>query len=96
MHRVQSKIQLAAVTNFVVTPLTFLSGTFYSVHRLPEDWSYFAQFNPIFYMVDGFRYGLTGYADGNLLYGLVYILSLNIILWLIAYSMFSTGYRLKT
>ena len=87
---------IAAVTNFVVTPLTFLSGTFYSVHRLPEDWSYFAQFNPIFYMVDGFRYGLTGYADGNLLYGLVYILSLNIILWLIAYSMFSTGYTLKT
>ena len=68
---------IAAVTNFVVTPLTFLSGTFYSIERLPEDWSYFAQFNPIFYMVDGFRYGLTGYADGNLLYGVLYVLSLN-------------------
>jgi|TARA_B100001750_G_C15480918_1_gene585360 ABC-2 type transport system permease protein len=87
---------IAAVTNFVVTPLTFLSGTFYSIERLPEDWSYFAQFNPIFYMVDGFRYGLTGYADGNLLYGVLYVLSLNAILWFFAYVMFSAGYRLKT
>lgn len=47
-------------------------------------------------MVDGFRYGLTGYADGNLLYGVLYVLSLNAILWFFAYVMFSAGYRLKT
>jgi len=51
---------MAAVTNFVITPLTFLSGTFYDIQSLPENWQFLAHLNPVFYMIDGFRYALTG------------------------------------
>jgi len=51
---------MAAVTNFIVTPLSFLSGTFYSIDRLPEGWHALALVNPFFYMIDGFRYGFFG------------------------------------
>jgi ABC-2 type transport system permease protein len=54
---------MAAFTNFVITPFAFLSGTFYSVERLPEFWKSAAHFNPFFYMIDGFRYGFFGLAD---------------------------------
>ena len=54
---------IAAVTNFVVTPLSFLSGTFYSVERLPPAWHVVAHANPFFYMIDGFRCGFIGHAD---------------------------------
>ena len=57
--------QLAAVTNFVITPLSFLSGTFYSVEALPEALRWLAHVNPFFYMIDGIRYGFTGHADGS-------------------------------
>ena len=50
--------QLAAVTNFVITPLTFLSGTFYSIERLPEPFRAASQYNPVYYLIDGFRYWL--------------------------------------
>ena len=55
---------IAAVTNFVITPLSFLSGTFYSIERLPDGWEAIAHFNPFFYLIDGFRYGFIGHADG--------------------------------
>ncbi len=61
---------MAAVTNFIVTPLSFLSGTFYSIDRLPEGWHALALVNPFFYMIDGFRYGFIGHADGPLGLGL--------------------------
>lgn len=57
--------QMATFQNFVIMPMTFLSGIFYSVHSLPEFWSKVSQFNPIFYMVDGFRYGFFGQSDVN-------------------------------
>ena len=60
---------LAAVTNFIVTPLAFLSGTFYSIEQLPPLWHTIALCNPFFYMIDGFRYGLTGHAEASLLVG---------------------------
>jgi ABC-2 type transport system permease protein len=56
---------IAAVTNFVVTPLAFLSGTFYTVDRLPEPWHLIALVNPFFYMIDGFRYGFFGVSDAS-------------------------------
>lgn len=65
---------MAAVTTFVITPLTFLSGTFYSVSALPEPIATISHFNPFFYMIDGFRYGFTGQADGSLLIGAFLIL----------------------
>ena len=62
---------IAAVTNFIVVPLSFLSGTFYSVGRLPPTFQVIAHFNPFFYMIDGFRYGWTGHADMNTTLGMV-------------------------
>jgi ABC-2 type transport system permease protein len=55
--------QLAAFQNFVIIPLTFLSGVFYSIHSLPPFWQQVSHFNPFFYMIDGFRYGFFGVAD---------------------------------
>jgi ABC-2 type transport system permease protein len=55
--------QLAAFQNFVIIPLTFLAGVFYSVHSLPPFWQQASHLNPFFYMVDGFRYGFLGVAD---------------------------------
>lgn len=86
---------IAAITNFVVTPLAFLSGTFYSIDRLPETWKSLAHLNPFFYMIDGFRYGFTGHADGSLGAGLVVLLGANAALWWLCYRMFATGYKLK-
>ena len=60
---------MAAVTNFVIMPMTFLSGTFYLVERLPEPFRTFSHFNPFFYLIDGFRYGFIGHAEGSLAIG---------------------------
>lgn len=57
--------QLAAFQNFVILPLTFLSGVFYSIHSLPPFWQSLSHFNPFFYMIDGFRYGFFGVSDVN-------------------------------
>lgn len=86
---------IAAVTNFVVTPLSFLSGTFYSVERLPESWHFIAHFNPFFYMIDGFRYGFVGHADGSLVVGLAVLIAANATLLWVCHTMFATGYKLK-
>jgi ABC-2 type transport system permease protein len=86
---------MAAVTNFIITPFAFLSGTFYSIQSLPEFWQGVAHLNPFFYMIDGFRYGFTGHADGSLFAGLVVLTVVNALLWALAYWMFARGYRLK-
>ncbi|MBL27527.1 MAG: multidrug ABC transporter permease [Rhodospirillaceae bacterium] len=87
--------QMAAVTNFVITPLAFLSGTFYSIDRLPGFWHHVAQWNPFFYMIDGFRYSFIDHADGNLLVGACYLLAANTVLWFLSFRILSTGYKLK-
>ncbi|PCI34501.1 MAG: multidrug ABC transporter permease [Alphaproteobacteria bacterium] len=87
--------QSSSITNFVIVPLSFLSGTFYSIDRLPGIWHDLSQLNPFFYLIDGFRYGMIDRADGNLMTGVVYIAVLNIILGLFCYRMFSTGYKLR-
>ena len=86
---------IAAVTNFVVTPLTFLSGTFYSIQRLPEIWQQAALYNPFFHMIDGFRYGFTGYADSDPVIGLVILLIVNIALSVLCLAMLKSGYKLR-
>jgi ABC-2 type transport system permease protein len=86
---------MAAVTNFIVTPFAFLSGTFYSIERLPGFWHGVAHANPFFYMIDGFRYGFTGHADGSLAAGLAVLTAVNALLWMLAHRMFARGYRLK-
>lgn len=86
---------MAALTNFVITPLTFLSGTFYSIKKLPESWQIFAQFNPFFYMIDGLRYGFLGIHDGKILLGILILALGNIILISSCMLMFNKGYRLR-
>ncbi len=86
---------IAAVTNFVITPLSFLSGTFYSIERLPEDWQLVALMNPFFYLIDGFRYGFIGHADGSLVVGMLVVLGVNAGLWALVHRMLVVGYRLK-
>ena len=87
--------QVAGVTNFVIMPLAFLSGTFYSIERLPLIWQTIAHFNPLFYLIDGFRYGFIGHADGSLLIGVLVVISVNVALWWLCHVMFATGYKLK-
>jgi ABC-2 type transport system permease protein len=87
---------IATVTNFVVTPLTFLSGTFYSVSQLPETWHVVAHVNPFFYMIDGFRYGFTGVAEGSLTAGVALMAALDLLLLVLCHRLFVTGYKLKT
>lgn len=85
----------AAINNFVIMPLSFLSGTFYSVQRLPEAAQAVSHFNPFFYLIDGFRYGFIGLADSQILIGVLATLGVNIALWTCTYMMFKSGYKLK-
>ncbi len=87
---------MAAITSYVITPLAFLSGTFYSIQNLPPFWQQVAHFNPFFFMIDGFRYGMTGYADGDLQTGAIVLVATNLALALVIYRMIDKGYRLKT
>ena len=88
--------QQQGITNFIVLPLTFLSGTFYSISRLPEFWQNFALINPFFYNIDGLRYSFIGKSDTHLLSGAVIIMLLNICLFFLCYLMFKKGYKLKS
>ncbi|KYO50219.1 ABC transporter permease [Tistrella mobilis] len=87
--------QMAAITNFVITPLSFLSGTFYSVERLPEGWSFAAHLNPFFYMIDGFRYGITGHADGSVLAGMAVLAGVDLVLGIACWQALARGWKLK-
>jgi len=86
---------LQAVTNFVLLPLTFLSGTFYSVTQLPDFAHSVTLWNPVFYLIDGFRYGVTGHADGSIATGVALVIGVNLVLWCVCHMLFRTGYRLK-
>jgi ABC-2 type transport system permease protein len=87
--------QMAALTNFLITPLSFLSGTFYSITRLPEPFNAFAHVNPFFYLIDGLRFGFTGHADGMIPVGLAVVALVNVGLWLLAQRLLASGWRLK-
>jgi len=86
---------MAAVTNFVVTPLSFLSGTFYSIELLPDIFQKIAMLNPLFYMIDGFRYGFINYADAPLWLGVTVLIGVNIFLWWLTARLLDKGYKLK-
>lgn len=90
--------QLALIQNFVITPLTFLSGTFYSMRSpwLPDWLLAFSHVNPVFYLIDGFRYGFIGVSDASPVTGLVFVLVLNIVACAITYLLFKAGYKLKS
>jgi len=87
--------QMAAITNFIVTPLAFLSGTFYSVTVLPPVLREFTQVNPIFYLIDGLRYSVIGVSDADPWMGMLICTVSLVVVAGIAWQMFRTGYRLK-
>lgn len=88
--------QMSAYTSFVITPLSFLSGTFYSIKNLPPFWQNLNHFNPFFYIIDGFRYSLTGHHDFNIATGMAFITGLTITLYTAVYLMLKRGYRIKS
>lgn len=83
------------VTNFILTPLTFLGGAFYSINMLPEKWRFVVEWNPIFYVVDGIRYALTGYHEASLALGIAVIGGLSAITLLVCVWIFTTGWKLR-
>ena len=85
----------AAVTNFVVTPLSLLSGTFYSVHQLSPTFQAVSHANPFFYVISGFRAGFLKVSDSPLLVGGVGLLLLNIVLWAVCYTLLKSGWKIK-
>ena len=87
---------MAGLTAFIITPLTFLSGSFYSIEKLPFNLEFLAKYNPIFYFIDGFRAGFIGYSDAPIINGIIVCIVLNTILFFLVYKMFQTGYKLRT
>lgn len=92
----QSFDQVAAITNYVITPLAFLSGTFYPIKALPELWVTLSHIDPFFYMIDGFRYAIVGYSDSDPRLGLAVMLGTNVLLWIAIQVMITRGWRLKS
>ena len=87
--------QMAAFQNFVIMPLSFLSGVFYSIHSLPPVWQTVSHFNPFFYMIDGFRYGFFGMSDISPWFSLSVVIASFIALSLVTIGMLRAGYKLR-
>ncbi len=86
----------ATITNFVITPLSFLSGVFYSIDKLPVFFKTISLINPFFYMIDGFRYGFLGSSDGSIKFGLIYLSVISLVTWFVAFYLFKKGYKIKS
>ena len=87
--------QQAAITNFIITPLSFLSGTFYSIDVLPDAFWYVSHINPFFYLIDGFRFATLDVSDSSPWIGFAFTVVLNGGLGWVAWRWLATGYRLK-
>ena len=87
--------QLNIVPTFIITPLTFLGGVFYSANMLPAPWSYVSRANPVLYMVEGLRYGIVGSASSSPWLGLAITTGFGLVSLAIAVWMLATGYRLR-
>lgn len=85
----------AAVTNFVIQPLTLLSGTFYAIDKVNPTMKAISHANPFFYVIDGFRSGFIGISDGLLGQGALMLLVVNVVLWAVCYRVLRSGWRLK-
>ncbi len=85
----------AAVSNFIITPLALLSGTFYSIEKLSPTFQSISHFNPFFYIISGFRYGFIGAADIDTSFGAMIILILNIVIIILCYALLKSGWKLK-
>lgn len=87
--------QIAAITNFIVVPLSFLSGTFYSLDALPPAMQALSHANPVFYLIDGLRHAVLGVSDSSPVTGFVVVVGATLAIAALAWWMFRTGYRLK-
>lgn len=87
--------QMAAITNFVITPLTFLSGTFYSVDNLPEPFRTISHYNPVYYLIDGFRSGFTGVTEAPVLISIVATFAIAVAFSFACYALIRSGYKIK-
>ena len=85
----------AAVGNFIVAPLSLLSGTFYSVDALSPTFAAISHANPFFYVISGFRYGFLGAADSPILFGALLLLAINVVLGTICYALLRAGWKIK-
>jgi ABC-2 type transport system permease protein len=88
--------QLAAFQNFIIMPMTFLSGVFYSIHSLPSFWQGVSHLNPFFYMIDGFRYGFFGVSDASPWLSLGVVGAALAVVSLIAMHLLRTGYKIRS
>ena len=88
--------QLAAFQNFLIMPLTFLSGVFYSINSLPPFWQALSHANPVFYMIDGFRYGFFGVSDANPWLSLAVVASFALVVSGIAFRILQSGWKLRS
>ena len=87
---------MASATNFVIVPLSFLSGTFYSIDKLPEVLQKVSEFNPFFHIINVYRYGHLGVSDGSIKFGLLYLVILSLLSWFAAYILLKKGYKIKS
>ncbi len=87
--------QLAAFQNFIIMPLTFLSGVFYSIHSLPSVWQTLSHLNPFFYMIDGFRYGFFGVSDISPYVSFTIVAAFFIAVSMLAIRILKSGYKLR-
>ncbi|MRR50666.1 MAG: metal-dependent hydrolase [Rhodocyclaceae bacterium] len=88
--------QLAAFQNFLIMPLTFLSGVFYSIHSLPSFWQQVSHWNPVFYMIDGLRFGFLGVSDVSPWLSLAVSVATFAVLGGFALWLLAWGYKLRT
>lgn len=87
---------ISVIPTFVLTPLTYLGGVFYSLSLLPEFWQAVSRFNPVVYMVNGFRYGFLGQADVNYLTSLTLLFGFNLLLFVLAYRLLKKGVGIRS
>ena len=88
--------QMSTLTNFIIVPLSFLSGTFYSIDKLPDFLKTLSYYNPFFHMIDGFRYSFIGQLDGSLEFGILLLITVSLIASYLAYLLFNKGYKIKS
>ena len=86
----------ATITNFIITPLSFLSGVFYSIEKLPNFFQTISHVNPFFHIINIFRYGFLGTTDGSISFGIIYLPLLAFISWLAAFYLYKKGYKIKS
>ncbi len=87
--------QMSAITIYLITPLSFLSGTFYSIKTLPQTLAMINLFNPFFYIIDGFRYSMTGTHNSSIILGITFLSMIIVICYFGLYAILKNGYRIK-